>query len=48
MQRSGQLARGPAQAEDPQICGRPQNEQATILVFWCKPRRANGAIAGAL
>jgi hypothetical protein len=48
MQRSGQLARGPAEAEDPQIRGRPQNDPATILAFWCQPHRANGAIAGAL
>jgi hypothetical protein len=48
MQGSGQLVKYPFEAEDPQIWGRPQNEQATFLAFWCKPHRANGAIAGAL
>jgi hypothetical protein len=48
MQGSGQPVKYPAEVEDPQIRGGPQNEQAAMLAFWCKPHRTNGAIAGAL
>jgi hypothetical protein len=48
MQGSGQPVKYPAEVEDPQIRGGPQNEQAAMLAFWCKSHRTNGATAGAL